>query len=314
MAHELTNTNSIFEFAFNPAHGQPWHTLGQEMAADATIDEWRKSAGMQWEILESPVLYDTVRVSNEHKMLYRSDTFAPLGVVSKKYHTVQPNEVIEFFRHILEKNGLEMSAAGTIFGGKRFWATARIGEATPVSLEDKIGAYVLLSTSADGSLATEARMTTTRTVCSNTLRIAQRDAAKLRVSHRSAFSASAAHAALELDYDAWGAFQKQMQALADTKLSVDQTQALVAKWFDKDQEKAQKTTGYQRILDLFDGRAMGSFMDGVHQTAYGLLQATTEYVDRNPRSRSESSQFASAQWGQGAALKERAFQDLLAMV
>ena len=48
MAHELTQTNSIFEFAFNPLHGQPWHTLGQEMTADATIDEWRTSAGSQF--------------------------------------------------------------------------------------------------------------------------------------------------------------------------------------------------------------------------------------------------------------------------
>jgi hypothetical protein len=144
------------------------------------VDAWREAAGMDWRIHRSKVRYATCANAGPHEfievpeshVLFRSDTKAHLGVVSDKYKVVQPAEVLEFFRDIAASGGLALSAAGTIYGGKRFWATAKIGEASPASLRDKIGGYLLISTSADGSMATEVRRTTIRTVCRNTLAMA----------------------------------------------------------------------------------------------------------------------------------------------
>jgi phage/plasmid-like protein (TIGR03299 family) len=159
MSHELT-TNAItkqVEFAYLQSDGLPWHGLGQAMPDGASIDQWRVAAGMDWKIQRAKVRYPVshdpsvpMREIADKHVLLRSDTKDALGVVSDSYKVVQPAQVIEFFRDIVKVGGLELSAAGTIYGGKRFWATAKIGEASPTSVKDKIGGYLLLSTSADG--------------------------------------------------------------------------------------------------------------------------------------------------------------------
>ena len=69
---------------------KPWHGLGKKLEAQQPIDVWKVNAGMDWQIEESEVRYfsgkNNVGVINafpEHKVLYRSDTKAPLAVVSK---------------------------------------------------------------------------------------------------------------------------------------------------------------------------------------------------------------------------------------
>ena len=131
MAHALTEReNGLVEFAYRSAHGQGWHGLGQEVQdVDAqSIPAWAQAAGMDWQIKRSRVRYgegDTQRVMDSHHVLFRGDSNAPLGVVSPTYKIVQPREMLEFFRDIVKVGGLELSAAGTLFGGQRFWATAR---------------------------------------------------------------------------------------------------------------------------------------------------------------------------------------------
>ena len=174
MAHQLTTrADGKVEFAYLAKDGLPWHGLGQAVPDNASIDDWKIAAGMDWKIQRGVVRYNIDREGRQLSMpdqhvLFRSDSKRPLGVVSEGYKVVQPGEVIEFFREIAQVGGLEMSAAGTIFDGKRFWATAKIGDASPLGLQDKVGGFLLISTSADGSMATEVRRTTVRVVCNNT--------------------------------------------------------------------------------------------------------------------------------------------------
>jgi hypothetical protein len=52
-------------------------------------------------------------------------------------------------------------------------------------VKDKIGGYLLLSSGSDGGTASEARLTSTRVVCNNTLQMAFADSkASVRVTHR----------------------------------------------------------------------------------------------------------------------------------
>ena len=105
-------------------------------------------------------------------MLYRSDTKAPLSVVSQRYHTVQPRDVLEFYRDLTEVSGYELETAGVLKGGRKFWALARTGQGAALKDNDQVNGYLLLATSCDGTLATTATPTTIRVVCNNTLTIA----------------------------------------------------------------------------------------------------------------------------------------------
>ena len=87
---------------------EPWHGLGNKLAPKQPIEVWATQAGMNFDILESPVRYMTEQAGTlgaihsyaENKVLYRSDTKAPLSVVSSRYQTVQPREVLEFYRDL----------------------------------------------------------------------------------------------------------------------------------------------------------------------------------------------------------------------
>jgi len=320
MAHELTtNQAGQVEFAYLEQDGLPWHGLGQPMPVGASVDEWRSKAGMDWRIQRSEVRFNTSRTEEvlvkmpEQHVLFRSDNHEALGLVSKKYQVVQPSEVIEFFRDIAKAGGLELSAAGTIYGGKRFWATAKIGEASPTSISDKIGGYLLISTSADGSLATEVRRTTVRTVCSNTLAMAMADAhASVRVTHKSVFDPAAVKEFMGLNEAAWAAFKHQVVRLANKPVLIEAAESITADILGGG-DKVQATAGYNKILDLFQGEAKGSDLDGVQGTAWGYINAVTEYADWFSRARSQENRFVSAQWGPGADLKQRALDAVLAV-
>jgi len=316
MSHELTTrADGRVEFAYLASDGTPWHGLGQALEDGTSLDAWREAAGMNWKIKRGIVRYNTefnggqIDLPDQH-VLFRSDNKAPLGIVSKRYQVVQPGDVVEFFRDIAKAGGLELSAAGTIYGGKRFWATAKIGEASPASLADKIGGYILISTSADGSLATEVRRTTVRTVCKNTLQMAMADAkASIKVSHRSVFDPDSIKEFMGLNNAAWDAFRHTVTRLANVDMVEEEAADMAAAIFGNT-DKVRETAGFKKVLSLFNGEGMGATMDGVLGTRWGLLNAVTEYADHHVRARSDENRFVASQWGAGADLKSRAL-DLL---
>lgn len=317
MAHELTTSaDGRVEFAYLASDGTPWHGLGQALDDGTSLDAWREAAGMDWRIKRGIVRYNTdfngsqLELPEQH-VLFRSDTKAPLGVVSSRYQVVQPGEVIEFFRDIARAGGLELSAAGTIYGGKRFWATAKIGEAAPASVADTIGGYILISTSADGSLATEVRRTTVRTVCKNTLAMAMADAkASVKVSHRSVFDPASVKEFMGLNTAAWDAFRHNVTRLANIELLEEEAASIAVDVFGGG-EKVRETAGFKKVMSLFNGAGMGAEMDGVFGTRWGMLNAFTEYADHHARARTDENRFVSSQWGTNADLKQRALSALL---
>jgi len=314
MSAELSvNNKGQVEFAYLLSDGQAWHGLGQGLQDNASHDEWVAGAGMDWKIQRSKVRYATERSGDvtkylelpEKHVLFRNDDKRPLGVVSDRYQIVQPREVLEFFKDIVKVGGLQLSAAGTIYGGKRFWATAKIGEASPTSLKDKIGGYLLLSTSADGSLATEVRMTSIRVVCRNTLAVAFGDRARVKVSHRSVFKPEEVKSFMGLNAAAWDAFRHNIVRLANKPVDVTKAEELTLELMGGG-EKVVASAGYNKILDLFKGDGQGSQLDGVYGTAWGWIQSCTEYVDHWARARSDENRMVSSQWGPGADMKQRA--------
>jgi len=70
----------------------PWHGLGNNLPQKQPIEVWQREAGMDWQILESSVHFKsdaighlgTIHSFPEQKVLYRSDTKAPLSVVSSQ--------------------------------------------------------------------------------------------------------------------------------------------------------------------------------------------------------------------------------------
>lgn len=330
MAHELSiREDGKVEHAYVGKIG--WHGLGNRLEEGASIEDWQEAAGMDWRINRAKVRYATGRdASNPMNpagfmefpnkvILFRSDTKAPLSVVSDAFKVVQPGEILEFFRDLTDGAGFKLETAGVLFGGRQFWALAHAGDAAEIGRGDVVKRYLLLSTSCDGSLATEGRFTDVRVVCNNTLSAAVRsDSAKVRVTHRSVFNAD--EMKIELGLRAREAFADQIamfRRLADTQLIdrevIQMTTELfhpgAAKRSRDEYIKAIQSRPVVSVAELaLDGTAKGAGLDGVKGTAWGWLNAVTEYVDHHARARSADNRIASAWFGKGDALKTRALE------
>jgi hypothetical protein len=70
----------------------------------------------------------------------------------------------------------------------------------------------------------------------------------------------------------------------------------------------------KKMLSLYDGNGRGAELASTKHTAFGLLNAVTEYVDHERRARSTDHRLESAWFGQGAALKQKALDQALVMV
>lgn len=330
MAHELTiRQDGYAEMAF--VGETPWHGLGQELEAGADMAAWRKAAGMDWVIESAPVCYTTAdfdqnteQYINEARhtypsrnVLYRSDTKAPLSVVSDRYKPVQPIEVLEFFNDLVTESGFRLHTAGTLFGGKRLWALAETGKFGEVSKGDGIGGFLLLSTSADKSLATTARFTSVRVVCNNTLGMATaNDSSMVSFTHAREFDHEAMKAKLGKAVESFGAFMDMAKFLRKQKLNQAQANKFVADLLvkvskiDDPDYSVLETRGFEKIMGLFDGGAKGADMAGY--TKWGMLNAVTEYYDHHLPSRTNDARLNSAWFGSSDAFKAKAVDLLLA--
>ena len=305
-----------------------WHGLGALMQPNQPIETWAQDAGMDYKVQRAVIRYATERLSNyapvnnlktidDKVVLFRSDTHAPLGVVSDGYKVVQPREVLDFFREWAEAGGLTIESAGVLFGGKRYFATAKLADGVCVDgSKDKLVPYALLSTSADGSLATEGRWTGVRTVCDNTLRMARAGAAAFRVTHRSEWKPEKFQAVIEQAQAEFGTFMETSRKLAairvESKLAEEMTVALFKKGTETDADKVRESRGFASVMSLFAGAGKGAMLETSRGTAWGWLNAVTEHVDHHVRARSDENRTASALWGPGDALKQQAVEIALA--
>jgi len=326
MAHMIDESTGRAAIAY--AGATPWHGLGQALTPGASIDEWTREAGLGYSVLESPVQYSTPASSEleswpDRKVLHRSDNGAPLAVVSDGYRVVQPAEIMDFFRELVELGGFQLETAGALSYGRRVWALASVADAAPVVERDLVKPYLLLGTSYDGTMATVAKFTAIRVVCNNTITAAvggygEADLGYLksavRVLHSERFNPEAVRLQLGIVANAWESFLVQSRQLADRPMAAEVADDFVAellKPYHTSKLPINETRAYKRILALFNGGAIGSELPGVAGTRWAMLNAVTELVDHE-RGRSNNTRIESAWFGAGAALKARAAELLAA--
>ena len=333
----------------------PWHGLGNELTPNQPIEVWAKQAGMDWRIESSDVSYmaqnekgqSIIMPFEEQRVLYRSDTHAPLSVVSQRFQEVQPMEILNFYRDLTEQSGFELETAGVLKGGKKFWALARTGQTAALKGKDVSNGYILLATACDGTLATTAQFTSIRVVCNNTLAIVlkgQTSAGVVKVPHSTKFDAEKVKQQLGISVRAWDEHMYEMKQLSQRKV----TQQEAAAYFDavfnntnlsiaeqdesiiqfyrnvavpnqtsssrSDSKTEPNGRAMSKVMTMFNGHGRGAELSSAKDTAYGLLCSITEFVDHERRAMSQDYRLDSAWFGAGAAIKQRGLEQALRMV
>jgi phage/plasmid-like protein (TIGR03299 family) len=299
----------------------PWHGLGQALTPDASIETWTREAGLDYTVKESPVLFSTDAATmpeefKGRKVLHRSDTGGALAVVSDGYRVVQPADVMGFFGQLVELGGFQMETAGVLSHGRRVWALAKVNEGADIVEGDTVRPYVLLGTSYDGTMATVAKFTSIRVVCNNTITAAlnRENSGTVRVLHSERFNADAVRLELGIVGDNWERFLVQSRKLSGETMGQAEADSFVTallKPFQNSGIELNKTRGYKRIMELFNGQAIGAGIPGVAGTRWAMLNAVTELIDHE-RGRSNNTRMESAWFGTGAVLKNKALELLSA--
>lgn len=297
----------------------PWHGLGNSLSPRQPLEIWKEQAGFDWSIEECPVQFiakgkghlGEIKQDLSHKVLYRSDTKEALSVVGDRYKVVQPDEILEFYRDLTEQAGFELETAGVLKGGRKLWALARTGQFGVIKGNDRSDAFVLLATACDGTMATTAQFTSVRVVCNNTLAIATNDrlANAVKVRHTSAFDANKVKAELGITVPAWNRFMDEMTCLAERRVNRREAETFFTDVFTRNESFNAKAAA--RALELYQGHGRGSTFASSKNTAYGLLNAVTEFIDHERRARTNDHRLDSAWFGQGAAIKQTALSHAL---
>jgi phage/plasmid-like protein (TIGR03299 family) len=340
MAHELDFSKGLAAFAFTGDRSSIWHGLGQEILPTDDLNTIMQKAGLNFAARKAPVTYTTakgeVKTFDNQSVIYRDDTGAALGTVSdNRYNIVQPTEIMEFFKDFLTTNGLSISTAGAVRGGRIVWCLAKLGPDYGFIMpgKDKMDAYVRLQTSFDGTRATDLVGTVTRQVCANTMALVNGDAdrAGYRTSHSAQFDAAALQRAFGLLGEQHKVSAQIWNALSDRKVSDEEAAQFFCDLLDIDQADfgkvdakgkkliATRTENNLRSLLVAYKKGPGADMKSAKDTAFGLLNAATYYVDHEATALDMSGEgkyaarLSSAWFGSGAKVKAKAQRLALAL-
>jgi phage/plasmid-like protein (TIGR03299 family) len=320
MAHMIATT-AAGKAAMAYTGETPWHGLGQALSNDAPIETWAEESGLSFGLAAADVQFTTpagvwngfkgsTATFAGKKVIYRTDSELALGLVSSSYKIVQPVEVLEFFRDMVGTIA-HLETAGVLRNGAHYWALARMDGEFAIA-GDKVKQYLLLASSCDGSLPTQARLTPVRVVCNNTMQIAVGSSSQsvVRVRHNSIFDPASVKLRLGEFNEAFTTFGQAAKILAGIKVSSAQAQAIFTKILGGDEKKPSRAA--TRALTLFEGSGIGAELESTKGTAWGALNAVTQLLDWET-ARTPDARLANAWFGGGVDVKATTFKELLAL-
>lgn len=311
MSHLIDESNARYNVAYQ---GEvPWHGHGQKVDPKASVDEWAKAGGLDHEVYASRVEYlsqtGKARSFSNRKVLYRSDTNEPLSIVSDSYKIVQPKEVLEFFRKLVDSHRMEIDTVGSLKGGKVVWAQAKYCEGMDVVDGDKLEPRVLFATSYDRTCCTTAKHVATRVVCANTISIAfGEETFGIAIPHSNIVDISKVRLEMGLAASKWEDFMLGAKRMASTMLNDNEAELVLVDLLPVSDIPVRDTKAYKAIIRLFDEGSIGSDIPGVAHTAWDLLNCVTQYVDHERGS--DKHRLHSAWFGDGDKLKSEAYDTI----
>jgi phage/plasmid-like protein (TIGR03299 family) len=311
--------DSTGRYAFAHVGEKAWHGHGKQMQKGATREEWLVGSGLNYNLLREALATVSPYEGNfapvdGFKAIVRSDLRKTLSVVSDRYKVVQPSEVLDFFLEVCKREGFEMETAGALKGGRVYWALARVADNAKVAGFDEVAPYCFLTTSCDGSLATQAQFTSIRVVCCNTLSAAYSTYANkdgvVRIRHDIEFDPHDTKTKLGIGVSTFEKFLEEARVLSEVSISREETVRFFLDTVSPPKKNRKVTDDDKRAVSRFlaaleDGQ--GADLTTARGTLWGALNAVTHSIDHDRIERVAGSNTFNAFLGTGSRIKTRAF-------
>lgn len=312
-----------------------WHGLGAVIPKDhpATTDvkEAIKVAGLDWKVIKVPLAVpDLESVPSEADAavqiaipqqvrgkraigrwgVFRDSDWRFIGDVGKRYTILQNEKAFAWFQPWLDQGIVKFETAGSLYNGAVVWVLGRVQQDDDEIIPgDTIKRYILLSTSHDGSQATYAGFSGIRTVCANTLQLAQTSANSklLRCRHTKSQEQTLAliRDTMTLATQEFEATAEQYRLLARTTIKKDDLVSYVKLVLKVDPDEKELSGRRTNIIDkIVDNYRNGRGSEVAGQTAWGAYNAVAEWLSYD-RSSGEK-RLKSLWFGDGAKINQRA--------
>lgn len=294
----------------------PWHTLGNKLQPGLTLEEWQREAGLDWKIREEPMYLGNGKQVPDVKALVRDSDNKVIATAGSRFVPVQNDAMFEFFKEYTDRAEATMEIAGSLRGGRDVWCLAKIDAGFTVFGVDPVDTYLLLANSHAPGHTLRVMLTSVRVCCANTMALADRqDGHKaIRFYHSRKFTVREAEQIKErmgISRQQIEHFKHQAEVLArfklTEKLALDTVINVLGNQEARLDDQPRVVT---KVMDLFEGGAIGSNLKSSKETAWGLLNAVTEYIDHHA-GRGPDTRMASAWFGNGANQKQKMFNQLI---
>lgn len=318
MTNEISNFQGIntAENLMDPT--REWHRGCAIPVAGLSIDEQLRQARLDWEVLTTGFRYGDkyqYRETNA-QAAFRSDTGMFLDIYTDR-KPWQNREIVEHFHHFCEESdmGLEVSHIGSLKDGKILMAAAKLPIVTEIAkVHDITEWWLLLKDSHLNGNGLQVSLYCNRMVCTNGMHDLVRVNNKV-MAHTGEFDRDRVSEVLNAAIDRLRKKEERHQRLAKTTIGIEEaTLQLLTAFGDPTKQMDEQPKLIQTAIRLFQGQAKGSHLLSAYNTAYGLLQAVTEYYNWLAPARGDAStQFNSVLSGQRAT-KMAAFERQLVSV
>lgn len=314
--HNITSTDGVFS-----VREPMWHSLGTVLDDYPTREEVERLV-FPWEPVAEPIyrretyvvdhgfanieFQDRYSEVEGERLIARSDSGAPLGVVRDSYQLVTNRELLDIAEQI-ESSGSDVryETGGSLKGGAKVWLLLRLAE--PIVLKgDPNGAvlpYYALQNDHTGAGTLRGQGIMTRIVCDNTSRAADLEAAargtEFAFRHSGSITqrveeAKTALAGWRESIEQWHAYNEH---LINLRVSLAQRDEFIERFI----AAPPAGTVSERVLRNVE-EARGTLRSilasetcaDVDLTAYGLVQAAIEYAQHARAARSIESRFRRA--------------------
>jgi phage/plasmid-like protein (TIGR03299 family) len=311
------------------ANAKPWHGLGQYVGEkDITAREAIIAAGLDWEVeLQRIYAGDGQLLIEDKKAVVRKDKNAVLGVVGNQYRPLQNSEAFSFLDSLVGKESAVYHTAGALGKGEKIWILLKFPEVMRILKDDVVEKYFLVTNSHDGTSSIQLLYTPIRVVCQNTL-------------HQALYTAEAKDQVMKVRHSAstmtrlddlrnvlmkadqfWNQMQTDSARILQRKISYEEMDSYFRKSLQvvetegEISKQAMKTLmGIHELAET----GLGTEIEGVKGTLWGAYNAVVEFVDlyRPAKSKKfeETAKVDSVLFGSGRVIKERAWDEALALV
>jgi phage/plasmid-like protein (TIGR03299 family) len=281
----------------------PWHGLGVNVESAKTPVEFMDVAGLNWSVDKRKIRVVDGPIIPGRFALTRSTDKRVLGTCGTGYVPVQNAEVFDFFDRFTRAGGMTIETAGSLHDGQKIWCLAKLPAGFELTGGDEIRPYLLLMSPHQAGYALQAKFTTVRVVCQNTLTQALRERGKatnFRHLHNRAFDADEATTALGLGLELTKAFEEKARFLASTPISgADLLFYMTELW---PAAEAEMSLTAKRAMDAILTQPGAAMSEG---TWWSVVNTVT-YLTNHELAKTQDARLDSAWFGRNSHLNERA--------